>query len=111
MTILHGTAFVFLKYPYSMIHVTMILERTSLVMASVIAVILTTIVLAFAMPNQAFGCPEGCVKTLFGCACFGAHLPQLPPQIAAHLNHLPPQIAAHLNHLSPQISAHLPHPK
>ena len=78
-------------------------KKTSAIMASVIAVILTTIVLAFAMPNQAFGCPEGCVKTLFGCACFGAHLPHLP--------HLPPQIAAHLNHLPPQIAAHLPHPK
>jgi hypothetical protein len=70
------------------------LEKTSLAMA--VAVILTTFGLAFAMPNHAFGCPPGCVGTVFGCACFGAHLPHLPPQIAAHLHHLPPQIAAHL---------------
>jgi hypothetical protein len=73
-------------------------KKTSAIMASAIAAILTTSVLAFAMPSQAFGCPEGCVKTLFGCACFGVHLPHLPPQIAAHLNHLPPQIGVHLPH-------------
>jgi hypothetical protein len=69
VTILHGTAFVFLKYPYSTILFTVLrLEDTSLVMVSAVGVILTTFALAFAMPNQAFGCPPGCVGTT-SCAC------------------------------------------